>query len=109
MLSEEMVAKLAVKVDAWVSAEGISRVIADRVLDIAVTDPQEERDVRKYCEDHMLSSALVDWYNKFLDFLAKQSDTAADDPGEVSPEELIETARKFRDALNLFLEKYDGK
>ena len=107
MLSEEMNAKLAVKIDAWTAAENVPAKVSELVLDIAKSDPQAERDIYKYCEEHMLSTALVEWYNKFVDFLAKQEEEPEQETPAGFPGDIIDTARRFRDALNLFLEKYD--
>ena len=110
MMNEELSAKLAAKVDGWTSQEKVPAAVAGLVLEIAKTEPQAERDVRVYCEEHMLSTALVEWYNKFVDYLAKQQETPAENEAPAKfPGDVLDTARRFRDALNLFLEQYDAQ
>lgn len=107
MLSNDMKVKLAQRVEAWALEANASQTIASHVLNIASSDPQSEHDVRSYCEQNMLSTALVEWYNKFVDYLANSENSPAEDPKPTLPDDVLETARRFRDALNLFLEKYD--
>lgn len=106
MLSEELKSKLALQVQTWGEDGKVADTVMQHVLNIALAEPQNEHDVRAYCENNMLSTALVEWYNKFLDYLADHADEGKAAPA--FPTDVLETARRFRDALNMFLEQYDA-
>ena len=93
MLSKEQQEALTGKLQAWSETQNISKDVVSMVAEIALSNPGSNDDVKKYCDDHLWSPKLAEFYSKFLEFLRDSNKT------QTAPAGLKEKLMKLAEEL----------
>ena len=102
MLSKDKLPKLEASIDAWAADEKIPQAVIDLVYEMAQENPTTREDKIKCCAEHLWSTDLIEWYDRFILYLSKshKGDDVSDDLDIVgSLRAVIETLQRVVSAL----------
>ena len=92
MLSKEKLAALEANIDAWATEQGVPQTVIDLVYEMAQDNPRTQEEKIKCCQQHLWSTELIEWYDRFVDYLVK---TKTPETGATDIMANIETAIKL--------------
>lgn len=95
MLSKEQQEALSSNLQAWADKEKVSKDVASMVAEIALSNPDSGEAVKKFCDDHLWSPKLAEFYSKFLLFLRDNNGTKQPATGKDLKERLMELAEEL--------------
>lgn len=102
MLSEDKIALLGQKVSEWGQAENVPANIQSMVLTLGSENPQTDEEYDRVLTENLWSPAVLDWYEKFTNYLAQQRE-----PSAAPQPDLLLSLRTLRQLLDQIIEQVE--
>lgn len=105
MLSKEKLPALEAHIDAWAAAENVPQAVIDLVYEMAQENPITPEDKAKCCAEHLWSTDLIGWYDKFIAYITRSQHGIA---AKSSGSDLVDDLRAIVGALQQVVNRLEG-
>lgn len=104
MLSKEKLPALEASIDQWAAAESVPQAVIDLVYEMAQENPTTQEDKERCCAEHLWSTDLIRWYDKFIAFIKRSKSSAVASAGS----DLVDDLKAIAVALQRVISRLEG-